>query len=154
MAFDPFTRSEDESSYAPFWETGVYELQASFWTYHGIKIFSNIVKIVVEEPEGVDAEAIGVWKDEEIFLTLQQSGDTLRATQGFEKMKRVVESYPESTYGKIAADALRERGLIEDSVETVSEAETIQAEEDPERSSPDFPVKVDWCSLRFVHLDD
>ena len=78
----------------------------------------------------MDAEAIGVWKDEDIFFTLQQSGDTLRATQGFEKMKRVVELYPESTYGKIAADALRRHGIVEDSVETVSEAVTTQAEED------------------------
>ena len=45
-------------------------------------------------------------------------------------MKRVVELYPESTYGKIAADALRRHGIVEDSVETVSEAVTTQAEED------------------------
>ena len=67
MAFDPHAGSAAaESSRAPFWETGVYELQAWFWPYQGVKIFSNIVEILVEEPEGVDAEAIGVWKDEDI----------------------------------------------------------------------------------------
>ena len=66
MAFDTGADFPDQSSYAPFWETGVYELQAWFWPYQGVKIFSNIVEILVEEPEGVDAEAIGVWKDEDI----------------------------------------------------------------------------------------
>lgn len=95
---------------------GAFYLRATCEGSEDIKIVSNVIKVNVIAPEGVDARVWQMLQDKDAatyqdythFLkyNLPRREDAKSRKEILEKLNRIVEAYPESTYASILRDAL------------------------------------------------
>lgn len=95
---------------APFDLPGRYELQAVF-ARKGKSVSSNVVDVAVVPPEGIDADALSLWMDNELLYAVQEpDGMKDEVAAGTAKLQALVDRFGNTAYGKMAARALAREG--------------------------------------------